>query len=63
MALLLFVSTLICAGGWFFSSLTTKIILHFMETKGYPMPTREELKASSQEVTCRVFSFGAKNRR
>lgn len=57
------VAATVCAIGWFFSRLSTKIIICYMIEKGYMPPTDEELKTCSQKVIKRTFTFGRKNKR
>lgn len=57
------VITGICAVGWFFSRLSTKIILCFIKEKGYALPTDAELKVCSRKVVKSLFTLGRRNRR
>ena len=53
----------ICAIGWFFSRLSTRILLRFMVKKGYTPPTEAELVECSREEVEAMFTFGRKNKR
>ena len=53
----------ICAGGWFFTRISIKIILYYMQEKGCTLPTDTELKACSRKAVKDTFTFGRKNKR
>lgn len=55
LTVLLLISTLVCAVGWFGSRLSTMTLLHFMSEKGYTLPTPAEVKACSQKATKQMF--------
>lgn len=57
------IAALVCAIGWFFSRLSTRILLRFMVKKGYAPPSRAELAVYSREVIEEMFTFGRKNKR
>lgn len=53
---------IVCACGWFFNKLSVKILLCFMQGKGYTPPTKSELKACSRKVVEQLFTFDRRNR-
>lgn len=57
------IAALVCAIGWFFSRLSTRILLRFMVKKGYTPPSRAELAVCSREVIEEMFTFDRKNKR
>lgn len=59
---LLAAMAMVCAAGWFFSWLSTRILLCFMREKGYTPPTREELRACSRKTVEETFKVSWKNR-
>ena len=56
-------AAIICAAGWFFSRLSTRILLRFMAKKGYTPPSKAELAVCSREEVEEIFTFGRKNKR
>lgn len=59
---LLAAMTMVCAAGWFFSWMSTRILLCFMREKGYTPPTREELRACSRKTVEKTFTVSEKSR-
>lgn len=50
----------VCAAGWFLCSLSGRVLLCFMEKKGCPLPTRQELKECSREAVEKMFHSSRK---
>lgn len=57
LTVLLLISTLVCAVGWFGSRLSTMTLLHFMSEKGYTLPTPAEVKVYSRKAAEQMLSW------
>lgn len=51
-----------CGTGWFFSRITIKTILCFMEEKKHTLPTDEELKACTKRVVEETLTLRKKSK-
>lgn len=52
---LLFVTTLICATGWFYRWGLSEMLIMLLDDKGYPKPTVEEVERNMRRVVNRLF--------
>lgn len=57
LVVLLLITTLICAVGWFCAKLSTMTLLCFMSEKGYTLPTPAEVKACSRRAAEQMISW------
>lgn len=55
--IILLISTIICAFGWFLKHVSLMSILTFIEKKGYTQPTGEELKECTDFVLKKIFKI------
>lgn len=55
LTLILFGTTAISGIGWLTRYISTKALLYYLEQKGYPLPTDQEIKECTQTVAKHTF--------
>lgn len=50
------VTTVICAIGWFLQRISAKAVLKYIVTKGWPLPTRDELDKCVDQTIYDLFA-------
>lgn len=45
----------ICAAGWIVKHISGMAIIYYMKTKGYKIPSNEEIRECTQEVVEQLF--------
>lgn len=60
LTVILGITTVICAVGWFFSRVTIKTLLYCWKDRGYPLPTDAEINNNGRKALEKIFTFSRK---
>lgn len=55
-------TSMVCVSGWVRSYLAVQTLLRFIELRGYPFPTKEELGVCSHKVAEKMLNRLAKGK-
>jgi hypothetical protein len=53
--IILAVLAVVCAGGWLRQYVGSLVFLHYLDRKGYPLPSAEDVKTDSQWAAKKVL--------